>query len=183
MFQIHVQPRYSEDFSRLRWGIAASVVAAGMVVAVVAATPPFVHGVASVIAAIRPSVVLDTRGAATSASVESIRAAEMLLPLADDAGRWVTHARVAGTRHSAAVLDIGRDSLEVSLLGVRIHGLPAGATDLSLLVGASVIVSGHCSGGRTAACSIDNVLIVFINGDMPGGSARAPSGWRDAQTA
>jgi hypothetical protein len=82
----------------------------------------------------------------------------VLLRLADGAGTWSALGRVGATRHSRAVLEIDNDRVEVNLLGVRVHGLPAGATDLSVLDGARVIATGRC----VNTCIVERMQVVEI---------------------
>jgi hypothetical protein len=59
------------------------------------------------------------------------------------------------------VLEVERARIEVDLLGVRVYGLPAGVTDLSVLNDARVIATGRCS----STCVVERLQVVTIGKD------------------
>jgi hypothetical protein len=82
----------------------------------------------------------------------------------DAAGRFVARADVVGAQHSTLALDTERGEQLLSVAGARLHGLPRGAADLSIVHGARVLVQGTCPPGVTqlnASCTAETVLVRY----------------------
>ena len=166
MQRMHLQLHRESDFSGVQRAAAVSLAAAGIVAALLSVEAPVRTGVAALLA---PSASERTANPTTTAAAQTL---DVLLRPAttasrvDAGGQWVAYARVHTIHHSRAALEFNpREYAVVSLLGVRVYGLPAGAIDLSMLAGATVIMRGGCDIERAtgAACSVASVQIVDLD--------------------
>ncbi|RLT27917.1 MAG: hypothetical protein DWI48_02180 [Chloroflexi bacterium] len=160
--------------------MARAVVIAGLGVATAGVLAFAVTFVRTPREAIASTVTSSVVSAATFDAFASTGAAGPTGVRIDAAGRFVARAEVVGAQHSTLALDTTRGDQLINIAGARLYGLPRGASDLSIVEGARVLVQGTCPPSTTqldASCTTETVLVRYdVRSTAPIKSAVPPLG-------
>jgi hypothetical protein len=167
MHRMPIQLHRGADFRELPRAVTAGLVAIGIAAGLLSVGMSVQSRVASLLTtsagslATEPAAPSGVDGQALDALLQRATPSSRV----DASGRWVAQGRVHAIDHSRAALELSAgEHTVVNLLGVRVYGLPVGATDLSMLAGAKVIMRGNCEarGSAWTACSVAGVQIVEL---------------------